>query len=420
MPKVNCAIVGCSSSTYGINKSKKEPCLEHGHKNVVKEQCPNCERPYSPYCFPAEMTKGKERDAWIQALKRENPNRTKWTPKNSDRTCSLHFVDGIPTMVGKSTANHAYGLRYKKTQNSTPSLFKHPLTAKKIRVEEGEMEIGIINNEVNQIESTTKLSSSVVLDNHSYCWHKDTQKCLACVDQRNLIEVLVNEINELTFENKLLKKKTLCYANSNRSCFARCKIKADAEMNFDTGIQTKEVFSVIFILYKPYLPNIVHWISPAKHRVTSTKKKKHSIIKSSKKLTQREEFLLTLMRLCLGILNEDLADIFCISPALCSRTLTTWIRLLHQLFGNALVVWLPREAIRQNLPNVFRKARYSSCRVILDCAEVFIERSKSLGNQAYTWSDYKHHNTIKFLVDISPNGFITFLLDCCGGRAPGK
>ena len=34
MPKVNCAVVGCSSNTYGINKWKKEPCLEHGDKNV--------------------------------------------------------------------------------------------------------------------------------------------------------------------------------------------------------------------------------------------------------------------------------------------------------------------------------------------------------------------------------------------------
>ena len=62
MPKLNCAVVGCSSSTYGINKWKKEPCLEHGDKNVVKGQCPNCERPYSLYCFPSEMTKGKERE----------------------------------------------------------------------------------------------------------------------------------------------------------------------------------------------------------------------------------------------------------------------------------------------------------------------------------------------------------------------
>ena len=70
----------------------------------------------------------------------------------------------------------------------------------KTRAEEGEMEIGVINNKVNQTEPTAKLSSSVVLDDQSYCWLKDTPKCLACVDQRNLIEVLVNEINELQWK----------------------------------------------------------------------------------------------------------------------------------------------------------------------------------------------------------------------------
>ena len=65
---------------------------------------------------------------------------------------------------------------------------------------------------------------------------------------------------------------------------------------------------------------------------------------------------------------------------------------------------------------VFIKVGYKKC-VILDCAEVFIERPKSLINQACTWSEYKHHNTIKFLVDISPTGYITFLSDFYGGRA---
>ena len=40
--------------------------------------------------------------------------------------------------------------------------------------------------------------------------------------------------------------------------------------------------------------------------------------------------------------------------------------------------------------------------------------------QAATWSDYKHHNTKKFLVGISPSRFITFLSSCYGGRASNK
>ena len=106
-----------------------------------------------------------------------------------------------------------------KNQKIRRPFCKHPLPARKMQAEEGEMDIGIINNETNQFESTTKLSSSLILDNHSDCWQKDTPKCLACVDLRDLIEVLVNQINELTLENQLLKRKTLCYAKSNRSCF---------------------------------------------------------------------------------------------------------------------------------------------------------------------------------------------------------
>nr|XP_047137400.1 uncharacterized protein LOC101234301 [Hydra vulgaris] len=143
-------------------------------------------------------------------------------------------------------------------------------------------------------------------------------------------------------------------------------------------------------------------------------------MKKFKKLSQRDEFLLVLMRLRLGLLNQDLADRFGISPALCSRTFTTWIKMLSQVLGQALVVWLPRESIRNILPPVFVKAGYQKCRVILDCAEVFIERSKSLDKQSSTWSEYKHHNTFKFLIGVSPTGYITFLSSCYGGRASDR
>jgi len=84
------------------------------------------------------------------------------------------------------------------------------------------------------------------------------------------------------------------------------------------------------------------------------------------------------------------------------------------------VCWLPKESILENLPKVYRKAGHSKLRVTIDCSEVFIERPKALDTQAATWSDYKSHNTIKFLIGISPTGFITFLSDCYGGRASDK
>ena len=136
-------------------------------------------------------------------------------------------------------------------------------------------------------------------------------------------------------------------------------------------------------------------------------------------LNSHDEFLLTLMRLRLGKLNEDVGDRFDISPTKSSFTFTIWINLLSKLLKN-VVAYLPRKAIRDNLPEAFIKTDNNKCRAILDSAEVFIERPKPLDCQAATWSDYKHHHTIKFLVGISPSVFITFLSSCYGGRASDK
>ena len=174
------------------------------------------------------------------------------TEQTGSQKVGIGFVHYILSMEFQLKQIHCQPCMWatiEKAKKTRRPLFKYLLPVKKIRVEEFEMETGIINNEINPTESTTKLSSSVVFDGHFYCWRKDNPKCLVCVDQRNLIKVLINEINELTSGNKLLKRKTLCYENSNRSCFTWHKIKADAKKNFYTGIQTIEMFNVIFIFF---------------------------------------------------------------------------------------------------------------------------------------------------------------------------
>ena len=66
------------------------------------------------------------------------------------------------------------------------------------------------------------------------------------------------------------------------------------------------------------------------------------------------------------------------------------------------------------------RSGYGKCCVITDCAELFIERPKSLSTQAATWSDYKHHKKFKFLVGITITEFISFFSSCYGGRANNK
>ena len=67
------------------------------------------------------------------------------------------------------------------------------------------------------------------------------------------------------------------------------------------------------------------------------------------------------------------------------------------------------------MPLSFRKF-FKQCCVIVDCTKVFIERPHDLLGRAQIWSNYKHHFTVKFLIGITPQGTISYVSECVGGR----
>ena len=90
-----------------------------------------------------------------------------------------------------------------------------------------------------------------------------------------------------------------------------------------------------------------------------------------------------------------------------SKYFSTWIFLLQKEL-KILNPFTVRDVIDRIMPSAF-KMKYPSVRVIIDCTEVFIQRSSSLINQSLTFSNYKHHTTIKFIVGITPSGVISFV-----------
>ena len=66
-----------------------------------------------------------------------------------------------------------------------------------------------------------------------------------------------------------------------------------------------------------------------------------------------------------------------------------------------LIKWPNRDILRHNLPQVF-KDTYPAIICIIDCSEIFIERPTSFEARAKTYSQYKKHNTAKFLIEITP------------------
>lgn len=67
----------------------------------------------------------------------------------------------------------------------------------------------------------------------------------------------------------------------------------------------------------------------------------------------------------------------------------------------------------------FRK-HCPKCAVIIDCFEIFLEKPSDLLCRAQTFSSYKHHNTVKYLIGITPQGTVCFISDGWGGRVSDK
>ena len=87
-----------------------------------------------------------------------------------------------------------------------------------------------------------------------------------------------------------------------------------------------------------------------------------------------------------------------------------------------LIIWPSRDAVRANMPKSF-KPDFDMCRCIIDCAEISIEKTYNPKARAETWSNYKHQNTIKYLIGITPAGAISFLSNGeigWGGHASDK
>ena len=137
------------------------------------------------------------------------------------------------------------------------------------------------------------------------------------------------------------------------------------------------------------------------------------------KLSYFQEFMRLLIKLRTKVQNEDLAYRFNISPATISRIILKWLKRMDMCLSG-LIFWPDREALRKTMPECFKASFESKVAVIIDCFEVFIERPSNLLARAATWSNYKHHNTSKVLLGITPQGVVSFVSDCWGGRVSDK
>ena len=124
------------------------------------------------------------------------------------------------------------------------------------------------------------------------------------------------------------------------------------------------------------------------------------------------------MRLRLSLSVQDLGYRFGIHKSTVSRIFSSVLAVLFVRL-KFLIVWPSRDVLRKTLPMDFRK-HCPKCVVIIDCFEIFIDRPTDLLARAQTYSSYKHHNTIKYLIGITPQGSVSFISEGWGGRVSDK
>ena len=131
MPRVQCAVVGCTNGTPKINKWKETYCPTHKcFKGMGSCVCPP---PFTLFSFPTELKDPHARKIWIKNVGRKDKIKGKnWQPKEYSRVCSEHFKDGMPTEENPYPDQNMCNPYISKTSTKARrSIIKYPLPSKK-------------------------------------------------------------------------------------------------------------------------------------------------------------------------------------------------------------------------------------------------------------------------------------------------
>ena len=231
-----------------------------------------------------------------------------------------------------------------------------------------------------------------------------TQSTVTVKEKLSATEMLVNtallaRIEALEAENSHFKK--MDGMEQRQKHFRLEQVKHDDKLiRFYTGFVSYAVFLSFF-----------NFLGPAVNELRYRGEKEGKGLRHRvRKLDPLNQLFLTLVKLKLNLKQKDLAFRFGISPSVVSRYITTWICFLYHHLSE--IDWTPSvNQVMSTLPHSFRKL-YPSTFAIIDGTEIFMETPSNLYMQSSTWSQYKHHNTMKFLCGMHTKWSNFFCFPC--------
>lgn len=283
-----------------------------------------------------------------------------------------------------------------------PSLFSFTSTADRIRAVNN-LERYLCSQEVyeNRLDNTsTKLAATALLDLHQSPTSEAEIRTVVVQD----IEIKTEEYDVSSLHQQIQSLNAECQSLRDKVHKLESELKRrtldtsqfdDGKIKSFTGLPDLQTFMLLLSHVSSVIP------APAKQSLKPT-----------------QELLLTLMKLRLNLSEEFLGYLFGIHQTTVSKIFRRWINVMASHL-HSLILWPEREDLRGSLPVCFQ-TYFDNCVSIFGCFEVCIERPSDLKAQAQTWSNYKQHNTVKFLISFTPQGRISFVSQAWGGRVTDK
>lgn len=191
----------------------------------------------------------------------------------------------------------------------------------------------------------------------------------------------------------------------------------DNTMKMLTGLPSWSVFEWLFKKLEPKLPYLQYYkgegsLTQKVYQTNMTSKPGPGRI-----ISHQNEMLLTLMKLRVNSLEEDLALRFGISTSLVSCIWSTWIPFLG-LELQPLINWPAVDAISSYYPKCFTK--FGHVQAIIDCTEIPLQRPSLPKANHQIYSNYKSRPTCKTLIACTPSGAVSYISFAAGGAMSDK
>ena len=150
------------------------------------------------------------------------------------------------------------------------------------------------------------------------------------------------KIKQILEENLRLKARLKDTDRLQKYLFMDRIFKSNENVMRYTGFPNKDIFESIFSFVKSKGHSL--------HRTSQDNDRKKP--GPMRKLSSREEFTLTRVRLRTGMLASLVADAFGVSESRVSQVFSTWINFLHQIF-KPLIKWPSKSKVKKNMPRSF-------------------------------------------------------------------